>query len=441
MKEIITKAIRETAWAGSNIDNQIINNINSINENSQKLKAAIQALNECNGKRSKPKPTKKSRTLSMEEAIKYKEIYDLTYPTWVVHNKSKGCENAIDRIIDATDDLIELLKRNSAQFSELESASDNLDATTESINAEADDAVKGVSEPREWGNIISRTDALNTGAEDEFSAQNGTGTGIDEKNLYLYNAPLKFISAKDYFAGTTNPGIDTDSYLIQKWDGKEWKGMKWIPKETMQQIADEYVKQKKEFESKVRDGVIRAGTTIGTAITAAGSTLMDKLNKLGNQKSTENNSTVPLGVTERVYQKVTHDYPTESQQQTEDDNKGPFEQKREPEKILTSTDLKYIDHSEKIIKYENIEQQAIDKGLGKLAPQEEWKLKTNKSDGKQYTEIPTTNGGRLVIFNDKIRTESKVGKNVKAYNFFDVNNNLISAHSIRTELPSSKIQF
>lgn len=417
MTLINTKEMKETAWSGNSIDNQIKNNINSIKSNCQNLKTAIEELSKCNGKRSTESPVGKNyHTLSATDAINYSAVYNPIYKTWVINSAIQHYNtNAISGIIKEIENLEELLGKNSEQFVKLESTADNLDVIVGEMNTEGENAAKDPSIATITGSLITQSSATRKGAESGDRAVNGTDlSGIKEENFYLYeNQPIRFRKGE---------GVEEGSYGIEKWDGNTWVTMKWIPKETMQEIADQYVNYKK-FENQVNNGINNIKNQAAAALTAAASSFLNGFNKQkenpdlkdrGYPSSTENNSTVPLGVQKR---------------------------EREPEKILTSTDLKYIDHSKKIIKEKNIEQQAIDKGLGKLAPQEEWKLKTNKSDGKQYTEIPTEHGGRLVIFNDEIRTASKVGKNVKAYNFFDVNNNLISAHSILTELPSAKIQL
>ena len=212
-----------------------------IKNNCQKIVDGINKLKDYDGKRS-TQVSEQKMELDESEKQKYYDKTKKTFKVWSIEgieNKYLLCTSDIKDEISRLETLLSEMK---GLLNNLEATADELDGIISEINQTAEDAANGATANIDWGTILFATTAATKGAEDEFSAQNGTGNGIDEKNKELYNAPLRFTKASDYLS-EGNPGRDTDSYLIEKWDGTKWVAMKWIPKESMKEVVTEYNKR------------------------------------------------------------------------------------------------------------------------------------------------------------------------------------------------------
>ena len=249
--------INNYASEGRKTIHRIIEECRDIRTNLKIIRQNIDNLKELNNQRSAA-----NINVTFNES---NNIYTLSSEVYQ-YNNALGEE--IRNIVRTTriktrDDIISELKNIITELKNIEASTDKLHALLYKINTEAETAAKNSTSTNiNWGDILFATSAATTGAEDEFSAQNGTGNGIDPNNKYLYNATLRFRKASEVLL-ENNPGRETNSYAIEKWDGQNWVPMKWISEDAMKEVLQKYEQNQQELK-KIQN--ISIGANIGAAL-------------------------------------------------------------------------------------------------------------------------------------------------------------------------------
>ena len=207
-----------------------------------KIEKNLNNINEIDGKRYKAYINENEIKVPYGKTTQYTVSADI-YKC----NKTRitDLQNSINMKRNEIEDILSKLHENRRKLIKIENSANELQNLLNDINDEANSAVRNAEKTNiNWGDILFATSAATTGAEDEFSAQNGTGNGIDPNNKYLYNATLRFRKASE-FLSENNPGRETNSYVIEKYDEttNTWVPMKWISEGAMIEVLEEYKNQ------------------------------------------------------------------------------------------------------------------------------------------------------------------------------------------------------